>query len=513
MEIELKRAIKMERCEVIGRLHIEQKRLDLKIILERMQSNQIPEIPKRLENLFEKLHLYEAGKVLDAGKDLLEKGTIIAEEYGHYEIWYLRNDAWLASRPMIIRRIEALNKKNNHQKQNNSNKWQHEIASDWQVLSEHNDNIRVQFAEDIQLYNLPSLKINALLSQQSHETGVLKCELNSTENAKLELTAQIKWKHENTPDEVSINMEWDAGKIHELLPEIAEKIDGEWDEVYGALLEDRPPENMNEFVNFRRKNVEIPNLHTKNAGIFDSIKIKDVPLRASSKRCAEEWLIKLMVNEWTKNYTPIQSCLEDQNEWINSAALKDYDLKQLKGEKLLNKIGRDTGSRAYWHVAALQDLVPSGVNAKSLSFTLRESDKTPIISISHRLGGGQQIHELRVIDRYIKKNNQIHTIQKIGQELQAKNISIVTLERPNHLPTDWDYIKMKAKTPENHDRYWCLNKDDDWQIWKCSTSPDFLDFKDDVESIKSPATFTPLDVKDVPNVIRKYLENRQEVII
>ncbi|MDW7776161.1 MAG: hypothetical protein SCH39_07500 [Methanosarcinales archaeon] len=512
MEIELKRPIQMERCEVIGRLHIEQERLDLKMILERMQSNQISEIPKRLEDLFDKLKIYKSGNVLDAGKNLLEKGTIIAEEYGHYEIWYLRNDAWLASRPMIIRRIEARNKKDNHQKQNNSNKWQHEIASDWQVMSEQKGPVLVQFAKDKQLHNLPSLKVDALLSQQNHETGTLKCKLSSAENAKLELTAQIKWNHENIPDEVLINMEWDAGKIHELLPEMAEQLGRKWDEVYGALLEDSPPENLTEVMNFIRKNVVISNLHTKSAGIFDSIEIKDVPLRASSKRCAEKWLIKLMVNEWAKNYTPVQLCFEDQKEWINNVALKDYDLQILEDEELLNSIGRDTGGMAYWHVAALQDLVPSGVDIKPLPFTIRKSDENPIINIGYRLGNREPIYELRVIDRYIKRDNQIQLIQKICRILRAKNVGIVTLERPNNLPNNWNYIKMGAKIPENHDRYWCINKNNDWQIWKCSTSPDFIDFKDDFESIISPATFTPLDAKDVPNEIRKFLDDEQEVV-
>lgn len=512
MEIELKRPIHMERCEVIGRLHIEQKRLDLKMILERMQSNEISKIPKRLEDLFEKLHICKSGNVLDAGKNLLEKGTIIAEEYGHYEIWYLRNDAWLASRPMIIRRIEALNKKDNPKKQNNSNKWQHEIASDWQMISEQKGPVLVQFAKDMQLYNLPSLKVDALLPQQSHETGALKCELSNAGNAKLELTAQIKWNHENTPDEVHINMEWDAGKVHELLPQMAEQFGKKWDKVHGALLEDSPPKDLSEVMNFRRKNVVISNLHTKSAGIFDSIEIKDIPLRASSKRCAEKWFMKLMINEWAKNYTPVQTCLEDQNEWINNAALKDYDLQPLKDEELINSIGRDTGGMAYWHVAALQDLVPSGVDIKPLPFTLRKSDKNPIINIGYRLGNGQPINELRVIDRYIKKDNQIHTIQKICTILRARNVAIITLERPNNLPNDWNYIKMGAKIPENHDRYWCINKDNDWQIWKCSTSPDFLDIKDGVESIISPATFTPLEVKDVPNVIRNFLDKEREMI-
>lgn len=500
----------MERCEVIGRLKVEQKRLDLKLLLERLEQKQIKELPQRLNDLLCKLQLYESGTILESGKILLDKGTVLTEEYGHYEVWYLCNDEWLGSQPVSIRRISAKNKKEQNTGKKKGN-WERNIPTEKQFSK--NESIPIHFYKEEGMHNLSLMEVDAILPQQNQTQGSLFCKLNNEGYSSIEITSKVKWGHENSPENIYVDLDWKPEKVYKLLPEIAEQIGKEWDFTNEALLEDYPPEIEDELIKYKRKEHALSKIKTKSAGSFENIKIKDMKLRAGSRRCAENWLQNLMRIKWSESYTSIQDTLDDQKEWLNCVALKNYDLEPLEGEKLLEFMDRNACKKAYWHIAALHDLIPSGVKARSLAFTLRESDMDPISNISSRLGIGQSVNEVSIIDRYASKENQILTIQRICHRLNVSSVSLITLKQPESLPKGWKYISMGKKNPDNHDRYWCIKSNNRWEIWKCSTSPDFLSFENNNVSVRASATFTPLDGEDIPTSISKHLKTIEEVTI
>ncbi|MCD4820939.1 MAG: hypothetical protein K8R11_02425 [Methanococcoides sp.] len=511
MEIKLERTIKMERCEAIGKLRIEQERADLKQLLGLLQQEKGIDIPKRLKDLLCKLKLYESGNILEAGYNLLDKGTVLTEEYGHYEVWYLCNDEWLGSIPLSISRIIAKNGKEQRSGKKKGN-WDTDVSFEKQFKFK-DELTPIQFSRGEGVHNLSLMEVDALLPQQSHSSGKLVCKLDSEGFSSIELTSKVKWGHDNSTEDISLSSDWDPEEVYNLLPEIADQLGKTWDSSNGALLEAYPPDAEAELISYRRKETVLSNTSTKSAGSFENIKISDMPLRAETKRCAKSWLQNLMRKKWAESYTSIRSSLEDQKEWLNSIALNGHDLQLLEGEELLEFVDRNASNKTYWHIAALQDLIPSGVKTRSLPFTLRKSDTNPIGSISSRIGADQIVNEVCIIDRYANKKNQILTIQNICQELNVSSVSLVTLKKPEKLPDGWKYKNMGERLPENHDRHWFIKKDNDWEIWKCTTSPDFLSFKDNTVSVKTTATFTPIDYKDVPDTILEYVEGAEGMVI
>lgn len=507
MAIKLTRALKMERCEAIGRAQLENPRPDLKIILEKIQAGTLKKPPKRLLDYFEKLGIYSNGQIFDAGEQLLLNEKIIADEYCHYEFWYVRNDPWLGTTPVALRRIEAQrNNKDNRNEKPVSGQWQHPIDNQWHVFSENKKPVFVQVAEDNSTYRLESLDIDALLAQQYHADGNLECILDSSEGAKITLSSSVKWNHDNSLTKISVDIPWPTEKVIVLLPEIARHLNKEWDWQKAALVEDNFPSNIHELTTFKKEKISIQNLRTDNAGNFDTAEVTNVPIRAGSARCAENWLKELMRYKWSQKYTSIQTCQDDQTEWLNSIALEDYGLQPLENEVLLQAVDKNMAGKAYWHIAALQDLVPSGVKTKNLQFTLNLEDNEPIKTISSRLKEDKNFTEIRIIDRYVGEKKHIRMIDDIRRELGIKNVTLVSLEVPEELPDGWKHIQMKKRTGENHDRYWCLMNGDAPSIWKVSTSLEFLKFNNGSIKVEGPATFAPLEYTDVTAEIRDYIK-------
>ncbi|UGV41773.1 hypothetical protein J7W08_05730 [Methanococcoides orientis] len=506
MEIELERSIKMERCEIIGRMVVEQERTDLKQLLVRLNEGDISDIPKRLEYLLSKLKLYESGSILEAGNELLEKGTVFSEEYGHYEIWYLLNDAWLGSRPLCIRRIQANNKKENGNKKR-SDKWSKEVSPDKYYSS---DNTPAQFSKE-KVCNLSYLIPDSISQHKKYDNGHFLCKLDSDDTSSIEVSASVKWSSDNSNENFLVNIDWYSTRVYDLLSDFAENLNVAWDANNDAFLLDEPPVDENELINFQRSKVVISNIDTISGGLFETVSMKNVPLRANSNRCAKEWLQKLMINKWSNSYVSTASSLEDQKEWLASIALKDHELETVEGENLLSFMDKDSSNRAYWHVASMQDIIPSGVKVKPSPFKLNENDLDPIGSIASRLGVEQEISEFRVIDRYVIHGGHIKTIQQISQSIGAKSVSVVALKMPNSFPDTWNYFPMGHKEKMNHDRYWCVNNNGTWNVWSCTDSSDFLKTSGGNTHIEGSPTFTPLEIKDLPSLINDYLNMSKEV--
>jgi hypothetical protein len=505
MAIKLTRALKMERCEAIGRAQLEHSRPDLKTILEKMCSGTLKEPPKRLLDYFEKLGIYSNGNILDAGEQLLLNEKILTDEYCHYEFWYIRGDPWLETTPVALRRIEAQRKNKDNRNDNaGSGQWQHQIDNCWHVFSENEKPVLVQV--DDETYRLKSLDIDALLSQQNHAEGNLECILNNLEGAEIILSSSVKWKHDNNLNKISVHMPWPTEKVIILLPEIARHLKKEWDSDKAALIEDNVPSNIDELTTFKKDKISISNLRTEYAGNFDTAEITNVPIRAGSARCAENWLKELMRYKWSQKYTSVQACQDDQREWLNSIALEEYGLQPLESEMLLQAVDKNMAGKAYWHIAALQDLVPPGVKTKNLQFTLNLEDNEPIKTISSMLKENQNFTEIRIIDRYVGEKKHIRMIDDISRELGIKSVTLVSLKVPEELPDNWNHILMNRRTGENHDRYWCLMNGGNPSIWKVSTSLEFLKFNNGSIKVEGPATFVPLEYADVTSEIKNYIK-------
>lgn len=512
MGIKLTRFLKLERCEVIGRVQIDYPRPDLMLILGNLESGRLQNPPERLLDYLEKLDLYRNGQVLKNGEQLISEGTISANEYCHYEIWYVRDDKWLGTIPVALRRIEA-KRKNKDDKKNlkGLGQWKYKVDRCWQLSPEEKKPVIVQVAEDNSLHRLRFLDIDALLSQQSYENGKFKCVLeSSTDDAEIKLTSNVKWSNDNGLVDIDVSLSWPAEKVISLLPEIVRQLRKGWDDKRNAIIEEDVPGNIDELTTFKNRKIIISDFCSENDGSFDTAEITNISLRAGSSRCAVDWLKQIMRHKWSKEYTSPHVCKEDQKEWLNSVALEEYGLEPLEGEKLLQAIDKNMASEAYWHVAALQDLVPPGVKTKNLEFTLKMEDQEPILTIARNIGICQDFTELRFIDRYVNEQVHIKMIEEICLQLGIKNVTIVSINEPIGLPADWHHVKMKKKSGENHDRYWCLKNCDHLDVWKVTMSLELLTYDNGLFKVKGPATFVPLEYEDVTPEIRNYIETNVE---
>ncbi len=518
MEIKLERSVGMECCEVIGKLKIGQERNELKQIISLLRDGKIPKLPARLWGLLIKLKLYDSGHITKAGQVLIDEGIILTEEYGHYEVCYVCNDKWLSSRPLSIRRIKAVKKQD--QKKGD---WSKEIPSGRQ-LPEAGQLIPVYVSNEEKTHNISLLDVKAISSNKYNAKGRLICEFSNKKhdsddgyvtggkNAEIELKASFKWINNSDTEYVSVKQSWPPEKVELILSELGAQLDGKWDFNYYALLKPRPPQKESELVNYRLGEKSLGNIQSPEAGNFDTAIVKKVPLRAGSERCAKEWLHGLMKVKWKDSFISTQSSLDDQEEWLNSVALKDYDLEPLHGEELLDFLDRGS-DKSFWHVAAMQDLVPSDSRVKPLPFTLMNADSDPVGTIASRLGKHQKIEEILIVDRYVKDKRQVHTLEAIFQRLNVTNVSVVSFKDHCAYPSHWRFIDMGKKNGENHDRYWCLNNGKEQVVWKCSSSPDFIDFNGDDAFVRTGATFTPLSTEEIPEHVKKQMAKTLEVSV
>ena len=135
-------------------------------------------------------------------------------------------------------------------------------------------------------------------------------------------------------------------------------------------------------------------------GTFSRISIEGISLRASNPAVAREWLMKLMQHSWATRYVSREQVELEQQAWLQSPALSDMGLSPSSGEDLLNTLGRESG-RAYWNIAAMHDLVPTGIKAK-MPFTLSKDEQLIDQKIHRHLFDRREVRKVIISDPFVK---------------------------------------------------------------------------------------------------------------
>ena len=482
MKAIFERKLNFERKELVSRIQRMQARPDIQKILK----NDLNDLPSRLIDYLKKLDLLNGyGQLTADGEKALKEGEIIGKEFGQFEIWYLKDDPWFETIPVALHRIKAGGnwQGDNHGK---NSAWNPGKNSNW-CVDDQDVSYPLMDSDAGNQIRIRSLSVEAIRSMRTEqEQGLLRCETEeiSEPYIKCEISGNLRWsQRRNSSDKLDLERYYN-GSAKNLLSEI---LGSEYDRVRNALIVKVVPTDTNELTSFVKRRFEKCDVVSDKHGTFSHIVVEDFPMRAANQSVAKEWLLRIMQHNWGSRYVSREQTDLEQKDWLQSQALRDMKLLPYSGENLLNVLGSGRGP-AYWNVAAMQDLIPSGVKAK-VSFTLSKDETNVDQKIKHQLFDGHEVRRVIISDGYVTPES-LPVLEKILPKDIQVQIHSFKHKLEHVLPLDW--IHKNLQKGDTHDRIWLINCRSGWEYWNFSTSTDHFYEKNEVICVNKQMTIAPI---------------------
>lgn len=504
MEIILTRDVKVKRYPLLAKLCVGLPRPDLVQLLNDITNNS-QRTPERLKNYLEREKLWDVRNGLSTkGKSVLQSKTLFTNERGLYFIWYTDNDPLLGNRPILIERNSAQIPPNweNTIRLSNTNDWYLEKTS------------KVLFTQEKSTLNFEVETIMPEVVNASDKSTHLKLrwhikKTTSTiyaSNVILSGTIESACKETCTLT-ITLDIAIDEINTKPVLHHVAQNQALLWSDSYQAALSE-PPTEINELSHFERTR-NLSNLKNE-FGAFTAVQLQNYPLMPRDEETAKTWLNHWLINLMSNDYILPNDLEKRQKAFLQHSAMQPYRLNPLLGKNLLGILNRQANPTAYWHCAALLDLLPSSkFIMQQKPFTYKDNDALDIDGLVKNLTLGQNNQFIIYSDRHYKSTKHSRNLSKITRTMSNIKGLVLTLPENNQtVPIGWKFQNNLSNTPETHDRYWVIKTEDDTLYWKCSTSLDFIDTNiPDCIRVKGSPTFTPIEENDIPNFLKKALES------
>ncbi|MCL2142732.1 MAG: hypothetical protein FWH44_00500 [Methanomassiliicoccaceae archaeon] len=495
MRAEIKRTVKFNRETVVSYNKQYVRRPEISKVLRHISENGTSSVDKRLIDQFIKLGLLEkgSGSLTTDGENAVANELVSMPEYGQYDIVTISDDPWFPSSILALKRDFAGKEQD---EANSQDKWVSQRIS-YPAQKNIWDSDMKKYAD------LGYVKIQSCRQEIGKKPLSFECTINYDSSAKetfCDIKGLISWgEGGSTP--LSIQRQVDLN-----FDDLFEDIIPGYDPIKKALRKDSVPDDDQEIRNMV---TTMKNCTGEKDGYEYRYDVSDLPLVASDKGCAEEWMSRLRRIEWKDAFVSAKQCHEDQKEWKESL-YPSGRFKLPEGEDLLDDVLDDR--RVYWNIASMLDLVPEGsemrcefyINAdeeitkkmKEYIFTDRVADSFEKISVvdnyaapnllevlHHLLPGCTDVFLFSDSEKYRPKQDKID---------------------PKNLPHRIHHTELKGE----HDRYLIIKHNDGrTEYWSVTNSFDKYRIRDGGLYSTKKIRFSP--ALNIDNDLRKAVEGNK----
>ncbi|WP_269518628.1 hypothetical protein [Alteromonas sp. BMJM2] len=494
----------------IATLSIASKREDLQRILS------ADRLPLRLREYLKKIGVYDNNSDLtEKGLELSRTGTIQLEEKGLYQFWFCEHPL-IGNQLIALQRLDALSpniegktlgkkgqartlhfinggaKCSVFDKESKNWKTCHTEIKDIDVISEEVMGHDATLTWNLDANNSVELKCNVKVKELKNRRG------NNHSNAQqneIELPLSFKGESQKSTTVVYGSVadyfegEWIEERLSIQLP-FSEKID-DFAILNACKIRDLPAEPLNIH--------EVGKMHIKSLKPFN---IEPTDSRSDQQIWLQTWLKGYFTQ---RPVSPLQA-EKDQLLWRSKKQLAHLDIPPIGQKEILDLLAESGRGRAYWNAAATIDLIPSQTSQQGIPLTLQSGDSVTPQRLLQHLTNDRVITRMFISDRYYRTDKQEQLLNAIANTCPGKLLTARSSETRIQ-PHGWSLDFFEKSKPENHDRYWIIETSQNEQIWKVSTSLDFLRQQPNDEwEVAGYPTFTPMSRSDLPEFLLKYLE-------
>ena len=479
MKIEMERNMNAERKEFVANLKIVQHRPDIQKIL---QKGELSDLPTRLKDYLKHLELEdEEGHVTADGEKAKKTGYVSEKEYGQYEMWEIKNDSWLKTRPIALRRIYP-------------GKNSKELESTWSKVSNQsfNSNEIYDFNKEDNT-ELSSIDIRAIRSQSQKKSIKLTFTADSESSFfKGTVEGSLPWTGKmNSPSSIHIEYLLPE-KIEGILPLLLNDYDSEKNALRVSI-----PENEKEIASMRR-NETFSSRDINNYGKFEKITISELLLIPNDENTAKEWIRKLMLIHWNGKYVSAEQSIADQEYWFQKEEFNSFNLSVDSGSSLLNRIRKENNT-VYWNVAAMQDLIPAGSKIK-VPFSLKRNEN--VLPLLRKNLLEEKVSQITIADRFIKDTS----IEFLKKLLPPEIDLILYTTKQKKFPESWIVRSLpdNGSTKDVHDRIWIIKSENGSHYWSATNSLDHFKCTESGATTDVFMSFSP--IQELPTYLKKIIQ-------
>lgn len=518
LSLSMSRQIQVKRYPVIAELSLRRERPDI-VSLLKMAIERSGVIPTRLKSYLETERLWDSqeGSLTKRGRETLKDGCLEQKERGLYHVWYSSDDPLIGTQPLFIQRDNAFSAPSNNTWKSGTDAQNSEFSVSTPcpvvILDTRYDGQKTTQA--LQNLKLMALKPEVICPSQASACLELKWQIGIDQSVvhlkgELETVSFSKREQSLWPIEIEINQSIEY--LNQVMEPIAAEFAGEWDtylrRVRVELNSIQHDPQAIQLLEVRKRS--ITKLKT-NLGTFDT-EAHSLPIKPMDLCDAERWQQAWLRDAYSKTYLSQADARLKQSRWLDHEAIADFDLSFKSGAALLECLGRESDTDAYWHVAAMEDLSPSQARHYRLPITLMNSTALNIRQLLVDLTRGEQVNFMIYSDRYVHTSRQSRNLKIIDRYTLAREGFLLTLAPPvgkseATLPENWSRLTIE-KHSDNHGRYWILIGTHHTWCWECSSGLDFIQLKDGEDDfiVEGTPTFTPKEETELPGYLIQALE-------
>ena len=227
---------------------------------------------------------------------------------------------------------------------------------------------------------------------------------------------------------------------------------------------------------------------------YESCQYEKLPVEPYNLEEAKKWREKIINIELDKGYIhpdDFTGCIITTNQKEGFAAYSDQlddDIPELRNYLLeIDPAKKSSRSKNYWHLAAPMDLnleIPQSLRIDH--FSLEKNTSICLKNIAARFGN-IQADKVFYYDKYVTKYYQQRSVSCLLECFGFPQICIITDKnqqyfsdyltrtKPNIILDNIDNV-FNNKKDAPHDRFFIFIQGDNFQVWTCTNSIDFIRF-------------------------------------
>jgi hypothetical protein len=508
MQIILTRHVTATCYRALANVDIKQTRPDIQKALELVETD-YDSLPDRLINYLEKESLLREQQLTELGRKTCKSGLLASRESGIYDLWYLDQDDFLKSKPLLLQRV-AEPVKNGYQQRKSFYSWP-EAKKIAVTDARHSANAKILLAEDdgtCKQKSIKNLKLKVVNNGITRQKARLKLTLSLIFNSNGDCVTNFKLggvlpvKFGNQEKAIEVNEDYPIAFNEEVLHNIAEFMNKQWNVEQHRMYSDLPKDKKALF-SFIATESKLANIDTC-YGKFTTGNIKYMPLMPKDTHIAKQWQENWLNELYRENYLSEKQAQYNQQTWLANPALKDYKLGIKTGKPLLFLLDRQQNPSSYWHATATHYLIPKETKSPLPSITFKDKDTLNVSDLLRYLALSEPVKHIIYSDRHYKSSTNIENMAYIARLSGAKFGKIYTTSPEVKVPENWQKQVMRSDK-NNHDRYWIITTTQQQYIWKSSTSLGFVNFSNEQPKVVGNITFTQLEYKDLPDYLQQDL--------
>lgn len=428
-------------------------------------------LPQRVIDLFKKYDLIDGNRLTDTGKQLVENGIIQMPEYGTYQVAFV--DSKLIGRCddegiIAIKRMPV------------------------EAKNYRRTDSRMEFqAHDVDRENkIVSGKGRILTEQESfimHPFEVNYRYDSETEEAVCQLETKINWTAESDAQANIISVtQISLTKVPKIDPEsIKEGVLPGYDKKFGSVMVDNfDAFEEDDLLAMKYDTTDHPAILESCQKKIKRFSAKNVPLMSSDDKVITQWMLLFRKKLWSNKFLSLSEAEDDQRDWLNKIAGKEIKKHILKDDKLFENLN---GSRAFWNVAAMNDLSPTQ-SVYRCTFYVYEGDDDEQLRRNLFKNNASPIDTVYIFDRYVAKYTPEVLRRLVGPDV--KLVFVIPTRKSGEigsngldirqLPEGCQYREDTRKWTDTHDRLIVIRYGNgDVNPWFMTNSIDHLQLVDD----------------------------------